>query len=104
VELLARVQDILAADTAAVLLVDESRRYLVARAARGIEEEVRQGVRVPFGTGFAGQIASTLEPRRLDRVDATTVTNPILWEKGIRVMLGVPLLSGGRVLGVLHVG
>ena len=41
---------------------------------------------------------------RLDRVDSTTVANPILWEKGIKVMLGVPLLSGDDVLGVLHVG
>jgi phosphoserine phosphatase RsbU/P len=37
-------------------------------------------------------------------VDATTVANPILWEKGIKVMLGAPLLSGGQLLGVLHVG
>jgi phosphoserine phosphatase RsbU/P len=41
---------------------------------------------------------------RLDRVDETTVANPLLWEKGIRVMLGVPLLSGDDVIGVLHVG
>ena len=54
--------------------------------------------------GFAGRIASEKRPVVLDRVDHTTVTNPILWQKGIRAMLGVPLLSGGRVLGVLHVG
>jgi sigma-B regulation protein RsbU (phosphoserine phosphatase) len=41
---------------------------------------------------------------RLDHVDATTVANPLLWERGIKVMLGVPLLSGDDVLGVLHVG
>jgi serine phosphatase RsbU (regulator of sigma subunit) len=40
----------------------------------------------------------------LDRVDPTTVANPILWEKGIQVMLGVPLLSANELLGVLHVG
>ena len=64
---------------------------LIARAARGIEEEVRQGVRVPVGVGFAGRIARLKEPVLLDRVDSTTVANPILWEKGIRTMLGVPL-------------
>ena len=41
---------------------------------------------------------------RLDRVDSTTVENPILWESGISVMLGVPLLASDRVIGVLHVG
>jgi sigma-B regulation protein RsbU (phosphoserine phosphatase) len=65
---------------------------------------VRAGVRVPLGRGFAGRIAALKRPVVLDRVDETTVANPILWEKGIKVMLGVPLLSGDRLLGVLHVG
>jgi phosphoserine phosphatase RsbU/P len=104
VELLRRVREILTADTAAVLILDDGSRELVARAASGIEDEVHQGVRVPLGSGFAGRVAETRQAVRLDRVDATTVTNPILWEKGIKVMMGVPLLSEGAVLGVLHVG
>ena len=103
-ELLSRVQEALDADTAAVLLLAEGAGELVATAARGIEEEVREGVRIPIGTGFAGRIAASRGPIRLDRVDATTVANPILWEKGIEVMLGVPLLTADRLLGVLHVG
>jgi hypothetical protein len=104
VELLARVREILEVDTAAVLILDERAGDLVARAACGIEEEVRQGVRVPLGTGFAGRIAATRQPVRLDRVDSTTVSNPLLWEKGIKTMLGIPLVRGDKVLGVLHVG
>jgi phosphoserine phosphatase RsbU/P len=103
-ELLERVRLILDADTAAVLLIEDGATYLTARAARGLEEEVRQGVRVPIGVGFAGSIAARKEAVILDRVDDTTVANPILWEKGIRTMLGVPLLSNDRVTGVLHVG
>jgi serine phosphatase RsbU (regulator of sigma subunit) len=104
VELLDRIRSILDADTAAVLLRDGDSPYLVARAARGLEEEVRQGVRVPIGAGFAGTIAARREPVSLTRVDHTTVANPILWEKGIKVMLGVPLISQHQVIGVLHVG
>jgi hypothetical protein len=103
-ELLARVRDIIAVDTAAVLLLERGADGLVARTACGIEAEVRQGVRVPIGIGFAGRIAATRQAVRLDRVDSTTVSNPILWEKGIKTMLGVPLLSGEELLGVLHVG
>ena len=103
-ELLARVRDILSVDTAAVLLFERGADGLVARAACGIEDEVRQGVRVPVGIGFAGRIAATRQTVRLDRVDSTTVSNPILWEKGIKTMLGVPLLRGNELLGVLHVG
>ncbi len=104
VELLDRVIAILDADTAAVLLADTSGRELVASAARGLEEEVRQGVRIPIGRGFAGRVAAEARPIILDRVDATTVSNPILWQKGIRSMLGVPLRTGDAVIGVLHVG
>src|SRR5262245_29170950 len=103
-ELLDRLLEVLAVDTAAVLLADDAGRELFARAARGLEEEVRQGVRVPIGRGFAGTVAASRRPLVLDRIDETTVANPILWQKGIRAMLGVPLLSGGSLIGVLHVG
>jgi sigma-B regulation protein RsbU (phosphoserine phosphatase) len=103
-ELLQRARAVLDADTAAVLLLNHAAGELEARAACGLEEEVREGVRVPLGTGFAGRIAATRGPVILDRVDETTVANPILWEKGIKAMLGVPLFSGDDVLGVMHVG
>jgi sigma-B regulation protein RsbU (phosphoserine phosphatase) len=102
--LLERVKKVLQADTAAVLLLDASAGQLVATAASGLEEEVRQGVRIPLGTGFAGRIAATREPVILTTVDHTTVRNPLLVDRGIRSLLGVPLLVGGNVIGVLHVG
>jgi serine phosphatase RsbU (regulator of sigma subunit) len=103
-ELLDRTREVLRADTAAVLLLDVSSGQLIATAAAGLEEEVRQGVRIPVGHGFAGRIAAGHRPVVLDRVDHTTVLNPILWAKGIRSMAGVPMVAGGRVIGVLHVG
>jgi sigma-B regulation protein RsbU (phosphoserine phosphatase) len=103
-ELLERTRDALGADTAAVLLLDDSSGQLIATAAAGLEEEVRQGVRIPVGQGFAGRIAAEQKPVVLDHVDHTTVLNPILWAKGIHALMGVPLVAGGRVIGVLHVG
>lgn len=103
-QLLARTRDILGTDTAALLLLDDSSKQLIATAAAGLEEEVRQGVLIPVGRGFAGRIAAERRPVILDRVDHTTVLNPILWAKGIQSMMGVPLVAGGRVIGVLHVG
>ncbi|HXL89762.1 MAG TPA: GAF domain-containing SpoIIE family protein phosphatase [Streptosporangiaceae bacterium] len=102
--LLDRVKTILRADTAAVLLLDHARGQLVATAASGIEDEVRQGVRIPVGAGFAGRIAAERHPVILHQVDSTTVHNPLLADRGIRSLLGVPLLAGGKVIGVLHVG
>ncbi len=102
--LLVRTREVLAVDTCAVLLLDEATSELVARAAVGIEEEVEQGVRIPVGGGFAGRVAASKQPVILDDVDHADVLNPILRQKGIKSMLGVPLLVGSRVLGVLHVG
>jgi signal transduction histidine kinase len=102
--LLERTRQILEVDTCAILLLDEETNELVARAALGIEEEVEQGVRVPVGGGFAGRIAAEKRPVILDDVDHAHVLNPILREKGIKSMLGVPLVVEGEVRGVFHVG
>ena len=103
-ELLERVRQVMNADTSVILLLEPGSKELVATASRGIETEVRQGVRVPLGKGFAGRIAMERRPITLDRIDHTTVLNQLLWEKGISALLGVPLIAGGTVIGVLHVG
>jgi signal transduction histidine kinase len=103
-ELLIRIRDILHADTVAFLMLDESAGELVARAAKGLEEEVERGVRIPLGRGFAGRIAAERAPVVIEDIDHAEVLNPILREKGIKSLLGVPLLAAGRVLGVVHVG
>ena len=103
-ELLARITDILHADTAAILLLDETGAELRARAAKGIEEEVERGVTIPVGAGFAGRVVAERRAIAIEDVDHADIHNPILREKGIRSLLGVPLLIQGRALGVLHVG
>jgi len=103
-ELLDRLKDIMRADTAALLLLDDAGTHLVATAASGLEEEVRQGVRIPVGRGFAGRIAAERRPVIIDHVDHTNVINPILLAKGIRSLIGAPLLASGSVVGVMHVG
>jgi len=103
-ELLLRIRDILEADTAAFLMLDDTTGELIARAAKGLEEEVERGVRIPVGRGFAGRIAAERKPVVIEDVDHADVLNPILREKGIKSLLGVPLLARGRVLGVIHVG
>ena len=50
-----RVKNVLQADTAAVLLLDQPAGQLVATAASGIEEEVRQGVQVVQQAEARGQ-------------------------------------------------
>jgi putative methionine-R-sulfoxide reductase with GAF domain len=103
-ELLARVTDLLKVDTAEVLLVDGNTNELVATAAKDLEDEVRQGIRVPVGKGFAGTIFATGRPRTIERVDESNVVSPVIRSRGIRSLMGVPLVVTGEVIGVLHVG
>lgn len=102
--LLHRVRDLFGVDTVTVLLLDAAGEWLVATAAAGLEEEVFQGVRIPIGSGFAGRVAATREPLVIEQVGPSTVVNPLLWKHGLQVLLGVPMVVGGRVTGVIHIG
>ena len=64
----------------------------------------RARVRIPVGARLRGPRRGGARPVILDDVDHADVLNPILRQKGIKSMLGVPLLVGGEVIGVLHVG
>jgi len=103
-ELLDRVRDLLGVDTAAILLLDVHARQLVATAAKGLEEEVRQGFRVSVGRGFAGRVAHLRRPVVIPDVTPNDVVNPVLLDKGIRSLLGVPMFAGDDLVGVLHIG
>ena len=103
-ELLNRVVEILDVDTAAILLLEDDGRTLIPRAAKGLEEEVERRVRIGMGKGFAGRIAGTREPVRITDLEHAEIVNPLLREKGLKSLLGVPLIVEGAVIGVLHVG
>ncbi|MDQ7906381.1 SpoIIE family protein phosphatase [Phytohabitans sp. ZYX-F-186] len=103
-ELLDRVRDVLRADTAALLLLDPHAQQLVATAAKGLGQEVRDGFRLSVGHGFAGRVAAEKQPVRLADVRPDDVANPLLPAAGIRSLLGVPVFAAGEVIGVLHVG
>src|SRR5258708_19748114 len=105
-ELLDRIRERVGADTAAILLLDEDRGVLLARAATGLEEAVRAGVQIPLERGFAGRVAAERVPIAIEDTDHADLVNPLLRQKGIKSLLGVPLLvdGGRRVIGVLHIG
>lgn len=103
-ETLNRIREVLKVDTVAILLLRTEGDELVAWAALGLEEEVELGVRIPVGAGFAGRIVAQCKPIIIDDVSKADVFNPLLREKGIKSLLGVPLLVQGRPIGVLHVG
>ncbi len=103
-ESLNRIREVLNVDTVAILLLETEGDELVAWAAHGLEEEVEMGVRIPVGKGFAGKVVENRKPIIIEDITKADVFNPLLQQKGIKSLLGVPLLVEGRATGVLHVG
>lgn len=104
-ELLDRVHDILAVDTATVLLFDPHAQQLVATAAKGIgEEDVRAGARIPVGRGMAGRVVLERRPIVIEDVEPDDMFSPVPKAAEIRSLLGVPMLAAGEVVGVLQIG
>lgn len=92
-----------AVDTVAILLREGDR--LVARAAAGLEEEVDERFSVAVGEGFAGKIAAERRPVELsDAKEDSLLRNWTIRSLGVKALYGVPLISGGEVIGVAHMG
>jgi PAS domain S-box-containing protein len=102
-EVLRRMNEILTVDTIAILLLTEDGKFLKARAAKGLEEEVSQDVQIPVGQGFAGRIAAQRRPWIVPDISQIEVVSQVLREN-VHSLLGVPLLVDDRIIGVLHIG
>jgi signal transduction histidine kinase len=103
-ELLIRLRAILAADTATILLLSDGGEHLVIRAALGFEESSASEARIPVGSGVEGRIAASRQPLVVDDLAEQDVVSPILRERGVRSLVGAPLLVDDRAIGVVLVG
>lgn len=101
---LQRISEVCHADTAAILLKDPQNNQLVVKAVKGLEAEVRREFCIPLGEGFAGKIAQTLQPMIIEKDAYTQVFSPVLQERKVQSIMGAPLIIGGEMLGVIHVG
>src|SRR5581483_8977502 len=99
-----RIRQLLSVDTAIILLKDKKRNILIPMSSRGIEDGIKTKIHVPVGKGFAGRIAAERRPLALEAVKKSDVVDPFIVKRGVQSLLGVPLLVGGKVIGVLHVG
>ncbi|HLT11170.1 MAG TPA: GAF domain-containing SpoIIE family protein phosphatase [Micromonosporaceae bacterium] len=103
-DMLGLVQDLFKVEAASILLLDRPAQQLFAAATKGLEDEVIQGLRVPVGQGFSGRVAAERMPIVLNTVDSSTVSSRVLIRKGIKTLLGVPMIVDGDLVGVLHLG
>lgn len=90
--------------TVTVLLRTEDQQHLEVCASVGLEDEIAAGIKIPFGRGFAGRVAVDCQPMIVEDISTIEIFSPILRNKGLRSILGVPLQINGQVVGVFHVG
>jgi signal transduction histidine kinase/putative methionine-R-sulfoxide reductase with GAF domain len=101
--LLARIVEVLDADSAAILLLEADDR-LHLRATAGLEAEVDRAVAVPVGEGLAGQVAASRAPMLVPDLSEIELASPVLRERGINSVVAIPLVVDDEVIGVVHAG
>lgn len=90
------------AEGGSLMLLDDAAGELRVRVAAGVEPELWPKIRVPLGEGIAGRVASEGRPLRL-RGKADRARFRIVRERlDVESALCVPLVHGGRILGVLN--
>ena len=103
------VADELEVDRISLMLVDEKTQEMWIVAARGLDEKVKEKVRMAVGTGIAGWVARegkpvlvkdvVTDPRVKTSLHSTDATSFI----SAPIVLSIPILLQERVLGVINV-
>ncbi|HEV2785428.1 MAG TPA: SpoIIE family protein phosphatase, partial [Solirubrobacteraceae bacterium] len=101
-EILARTREVLDAEAAALLLLEEDGSMSLISS----DPVVRQSrpVRIPSDAGIAGRVLATRRPVLVHDPPASQLADPSILDAGISSLLGVPLLAHEEVIGVIEVG
>jgi len=100
---LEQAEQFCAAETSSIWELDEGSGELFFRVVRGQAAPEIQGIRIPLGEGIVGSVAASGKAEVI-----TDVTSDPRWMGDVsrhfdtRAILAVPLVSRGRVLGVLQ--
>lgn len=98
--------DITHAEAASILLYDDTARQLYFQVATNIDEPTMRGLVVPLEKSIAGWIVTNREPLRIEDAHKderffSDVEQSIGYET--KTMLGIPLITKNKVVGVLEV-
>jgi signal transduction histidine kinase len=101
--LLARIVEVLEADAAAILLIEDD-GLLHVRATVGLDEEIERAVAIPIGAGMAGRVAASRAPLLVPDLSQIELYSPVLRDRGINSLVAIPLIVDDHVIGVVHAG
>ncbi|MBE0480010.1 MAG: GAF domain-containing protein [Dehalococcoidia bacterium] len=100
-----KVLDLMQGDTGGILLLDPESQTLSYRVYRGLSPEFVRGVAgLKVGEGIAGTAAQQGEPIYVEDISVDSrVTRSVVVAEGLRAFASVPLISKGKVLGVMNI-
>lgn len=100
-----RARQLLAADVAYLMLVDEDRGDTYMRVTEGTTSAKFKSIRLPMGVGLGGMVAKSMAPHwtrnYVEDGGYLHVIDNIVSEEELVAILGVPLKVGHRLVGVL---
>lgn len=102
--LLAKICNVVQSDGALVMLVDAETHELRPASTFGSATALQRDVRIPIGESLSGRVAATRTTQVVRDVRNQQFIRPEIRALGISSIIGTPLLSGDRLVGVLMVG
>jgi GAF domain-containing protein len=100
-----RLLEVTQLEAAAVFLLNESQDALERVVCIGFSEEYQRAFRtVKVGEHLTGRVAKRQQPIFIEDIsEDRRITSMVTKSEGIRFFAGIPLCSGGRLLGVMNV-
>ncbi len=95
------LQVTLGGDQISILLADKEQKTLEVRSAIGYPNEESSRLKIPFGVGITGWVASRRQTQRIN--DVTKDSRYIAVNPKVRSELAIPLIYRNEVLGILNV-
>lgn len=95
------LQVTLGGDQISILLADKEQKTLEVRSAIGYPNEESSRLKIPFGVGITGWVASHRQAQRIN--DVSKDSRYIAVNSKVRAELAIPLIYRNEVLGVLNV-
>jgi diguanylate cyclase (GGDEF)-like protein len=97
-------KELLQAERASLLVLDEAANELTLKASIGLAIENAEVGRIRMGEGIAGQMLETGKPLLVDNIDLTDLRPaPVERKYKTKSFISYPLTIGGRKIGVLNV-
>jgi PAS domain S-box-containing protein len=100
--ILARTREVMDAEAAALLLLQEDGTFSLVTSDAVTQRERPE--HVPADAGIAGRVLATRAPVLLDDPPPEELADPSILAVGISSMVGVPLIAHDEIIGVIEIG